>query len=225
MREKYNSKTSGLSIIELVACVALLTIIVGMLTPTFRTFIKVYIFIKPTSVTKDSYRIVEGIAAYVASASFETRNRNLVGVSNRGLAVLKLDTRLVTYGINFSTYIQKINSDGDSLYIEIPEICLPSSTSGIIKVSNQFHLYRFWPIMLYGKIISQKLTYQRGKVLEGTTNLGGSRYLSLEFLGDDILMDQIYKGKFTEIKGGVIIQFELKNGEKIQEILLRSGEL
>ncbi|MGL6121259.1 MAG: hypothetical protein ACRC0V_12235 [Fusobacteriaceae bacterium] len=219
MREKYNSKTSGLSIIELVACVALLTIIVGMLTPTFRTFLKVYTLIKPTSVTKDSYRIVEGIAAYVASASFETRNRNLVGVSNRGLAVLKLGTRDVTLGLNFSPYIQKINFDGDSLYIEIPEICLPSSPSGIIKVSNQFHLYRFWDFKLGNTTISQKLTYQRGEVLDG------SRYLTLRFLKEDILMDKIYKGKFIEIKGGVIIQFELKNGEKIQEILLRSGEL
>ncbi|MGL4687694.1 MAG: hypothetical protein ACRCVS_03290 [Fusobacteriaceae bacterium] len=217
MTSKYSK---GSSTLEFVVSIALFTLLLTLIHPLIKISISVYKNIKITSSSHDFYRVIEGLAAYVSSSTVETQNKNLSEVYNPGLAVLNINSPHLN-----SSHLKKINNfilkkdiAGDSLYLEIPSFHFNNYNSLNNIKSNQFHLYRFKITDIKNMKTNQILTYSRG-------DTSGNRYGIFQFGKDEVLLSKIYNGSFTEVKGGVLLRFQTNNGLKIEELLLRSGQL
>lgn len=217
MISKYNK---GNSILEFVVCIALFSLLVFLIYPLIKISIIIHKNTKIESSSHDFYRVIEGLSAYVSSTTVETENKNLEGVSNPGLAVLNINSPHLnsTHIKKINNFILKKNLSGDSLYLEIPSFYLNNMNSSKNIKKNQFHLYRFKITDIKNSKINQILTYSRG------TN-SGNRSSFFKFEKDEILLSKIFNGSFTEIKGGILLKFQMKNGIKVEEVLLRSGQL
>ncbi|MGL5122630.1 MAG: hypothetical protein ACRC6K_00470 [Fusobacteriaceae bacterium] len=217
MISKYNN---GSSTLEFIISIAIFTVLLTLVHPLINISIAIYKNIKIGSSSHDFYRIIEGLSAYVFSTTVETQNTNLLKVYNPGLAVLSINSpNLSSSHIkNISNFIVSEGILGDSLYLEIPSFHFNNYNPSKNIKSNQFHLYRFKVTDTKNLKINQELIYSRGKT-------SGDRYGGFQFGKDEILLSKIYNGSFTEIKGGILLKFQTNTGIKIDEILLRNGQL
>ena len=212
------NKKNGSLTLELLVGTLLMGLVIALLTPITKIYYKTYLKLKEKSNLKEVSILTSEISNYVFSTTIETENSNLYGIHNLGLGVFKLKNEVLN---NRTMYLKNntvpFGETGDTLYIENPFITL--RTDGKISFSNEYSIFRFFES--HTTTNKNNIELRHIKSNENYSNIPGNRNNIYKFGSEETLIKGLKKGVFYEIKGGIIMEFEGKEGIKYKEVFLR----
>lgn len=207
-------KKNAFSISEVIIGIGISSLLFSLTLPTLNIFLKLYKKTNYDSLSSIHYRVLNDISTLIGSTSIESNSKFISGSQNLGFKILNTEDLYLNNisSKSIKNLILPFNTKGDSIYIEIPY--LKKSESMIL--SNQFHIYRFVIVNALSK--EQTLNYIPGLK-------EGSKVRAISFGKEEKILTKVFNGYFLEIKGGVILEYNLENSKTIKKLFMRSGEL
>ncbi|MGL4534435.1 MAG: pilus assembly FimT family protein [Fusobacteriaceae bacterium] len=211
------TKNKGFTILETIVSVVLMTILLSASYPFFKFYSYTNNFFDEISSEKEILVLLENIGNLIFATTIEMKEQSNYPIKNKGIAILKLENKILSnQNLNISQYILKNNEKGDSIYIEIPEICIGEK----IIIKNQFYIYRFFKNSLNGKNNNQI------RFVKGRENfIEGNREEVLKLGKEEILNSNIESMSFKEVVGGIEVEIKTNKNKNYKEILLKNDVL
>lgn len=207
-------KKNAFSIGEVIIAVGISSLLFSLNLPTLNIFFKLYKRTNYDNLSSTNYRVLRNISTLIGSTSIESNSKLLSNSRNLGFKILDTENIYLNnvYSKSIKNLILPFNTKGNSLYIETPYLKKPNS----IVLSNKFHLYRFVTVNTQSK--EQSLNYIPGLK-------EGSKTGAVSFGKEEKVLTKVFNGYFLEIRGGVILEYNLENSQTIKKLFIRSGEL
>ncbi|MGL6167956.1 MAG: pilus assembly FimT family protein [Fusobacteriaceae bacterium] len=211
------TKNKGFTILETIVSVVLMTILLSASYPFFKFYSYTNNFFNETSSEKEILILLENIGNLIFATTIEVKEQSNYPIKNKGIAILKLENKILSnQNLNVSQYILKDDEKGDSIYIEIPEICIGEK----ITIKNQFYIYRFFKNSLNGKNNNQ-IRFVKGR----ESFIEGNREEVLKLGKEEILNSNIESMSFKEVVGGIEVEIKTNKNKIYKEILLKNDVL
>lgn len=212
------NKKKGTLTLELLLGTLLIGLVISLLTPITKIYYKNYLKLKETSSIKEVSILTSEISNYVFSTTIETENRDLYAIPNLGIGVFKFkNERLANRTIYLKNNSVVFGEEGDTLYIENPILTLKEG--GAIGFSNEYTIFRFFES--YSTTGKNNIELRHLKNNENYSNMPGNRNNIFRLGTEETLLKGLKKGVFYEVEGGVIMEFQGKEGTKYKELFLR----
>ena len=207
-------KKNAFSIGEVIIAIGISSLLFSLTLPTLNIFFKLYKRTNYDNLSSANYRVLNNISTLIGSTSIESNSEFISSSKNLGFKILNTENIYLNniYSKSIKNLILPFNTKGDSLYIEIPYF----KKSNSIILTNQFHLYRFVTVNTQSE--EQSLNYISGLK-------EGSKTMAISFGKEEKVLTKVFNGYFLEVRGGVILEYNLENSQNIKKLFIRSGEL